>query len=67
MKGEIRGLKVGRYWSHDDSTILIVRNSDDGVIVEVADFDADIFYAFVIDDDETTFAFGHISEEQKEN
>jgi len=52
MKSEIRRLKAGRYDSPCESVRLQLRTSDEGVIVEIADSDADIFYAFTIDNDE---------------
>jgi len=52
MKSEIRGIKAGRYYSPCESVLLQLRISDEGVIVEIADSDADIFYAFTIDNEE---------------
>jgi len=51
MKSEIRRLKAGKYYSPCESILLQLRISDEGVIVEIADSDADIFYAFTIDDE----------------
>jgi len=51
MKSEIRRLKAGKYYSPCESVLLQLKTSDDGVIVEMADFDANIFYAFTIDDE----------------
>lgn len=70
MKGEIRELKAGNYYSKDGTLLLKINKSDNGVIVEIADFEADIFYAANIDGKEVRFEFGHISSEinkEKEN
>ena len=62
MKGEIRGLKTGSYWSEDDTALLRIRRVDDGVTVEIADLDADIFYEFVVDEEGiVTFTWGQAS------
>lgn len=63
MKKEIRGLKVGDYWSEDKSTLLRVRCSDEGVIVEIADTVVDMFYAFTVDPNKHThkFEWGQVS------
>lgn len=59
MKGEIRNLKTGEYWSNDDSCFLRIKKTDCGVSVELVDQDADIFYEFVIDEGKTKkFDFG---------
>ena len=59
MKGEIRGLKSGDYWSSDESCLLRVKKTDDGVSIELLDEDADIFYAFILEKGVTkNFEFG---------
>lgn len=62
MQGEIRGLKSGTFESADESTFVRVRKTDQGVIIELVDRDADIFYAFTINEkQETTFEWGQAS------
>jgi len=62
MKSEIQGLLAGKYCSPDGSAFLRVRKTDKGVIVEVVDEDADIFYAFTVDEKKKTeFEFGQAS------
>lgn len=65
-RGEIRGLKVGDYYSPDGSALLRVSRKDDGVVIEVADFDADIYYEFVVDRDDAHFVWGSIASDQEE-
>lgn len=65
MNKEVRGLKAGTYESPDGSAFLRVRRTDQGVIIEVVDQDADIFYAFTVDEkQETTFEWGQASTAQ---
>tara|TARA_B100000614_G_scaffold262909_1_gene300922 strand:+ start:424006 stop:424203 length:198 start_codon:yes stop_codon:yes gene_type:complete len=62
MRGEIQGLKAGTYYSEDESALVRVSMHDDGVIIEVADFDADIFYEFVVNEKgETKFNYGQVT------
>ena len=58
MKGEIRGLRAGSYQSKDGSFELRVSKTDSGVMVELIDFDADIFYAFTLDNKVVKSEFG---------
>lgn len=53
MKNEIRGLQAGEFVSDDESCRLIIRRTDNGVVIELLDEDADIFYAFTVDKTET--------------
>jgi hypothetical protein len=61
MKGEIRGLKAGEYLSKDGSLLLRVSRKDDGVLIEIADFDADIFYAANVNDSKAKFEWGTVT------
>lgn len=62
MKDEIRDLKAGTYTSEDGSAFLRVRKTDDGVIVELVDEDADMFYEFTINEHKKTkFTWGQAS------
>lgn len=61
MKGEIRGLKAGEYLSKDGTLLLRVRKMDSGVTIEIADFDADIFYAANVDGKEVKFEWGNVT------
>jgi len=63
---EIRGLKAGEFYSPDGTALLRVSRKDDGVVIEIADFDADIYYEFVVDKDDAKFAWGSIASEQEE-
>jgi len=47
---EIRDLMAGKYLSPCESVQLRVKRSDDGVIIELADFDSDIAYEFTVDE-----------------
>lgn len=67
MNKEIRGLKAGSYYSQDGTALLRVTRKDQGVIIEIADFDADIFYEFVVDDDQANFSWGKITVPQQED
>jgi hypothetical protein len=65
MKREISGLRSGTYESKDESVFLRVRKTDEGVIIEVVDRDADIFYAFTITEkQEHGFEWGQLSTAQ---
>ena len=67
MKKEVRGLQAGLYWSEDDSAALRITCHDDGVRIEVGDFDADIFYKFTINEkQEAKFIWGQIASEEGE-
>lgn len=62
MKGEVRGLKSGTYFSKDDSCLFKVSKNDLGVKLEMADLDADIFYEFVIDEEgKVNFNWGQVN------
>lgn len=61
MKGEIRGLKAGEYLSKDGTLLLRLKKTDNGVMIEIADFDADIFYAANVDGKEVKFEWGHVT------
>ena len=61
MKGEIRGLKAGEYLSKDGSLLLRISREDKGVLIEIADFDADIFYAATVDDEKAKFEWGTVT------
>lgn len=61
MKGEIRGLKAGEYLSKDGTLLLRLKKTDNGVTIEIADFDADIFYAANVDDKEVKFEWGNVT------
>jgi hypothetical protein len=61
MKGEIRGLKVGEYLSKDGTLLLRLKKTDNGVMIEIADFDADIFYEANIDGKEVEFEWGNVT------
>lgn len=61
MEKEIRGLQAGDYCV-DDSVFLRVRRTDEGVIMEIVDREADVFYAFTVNENqETKFEFGQAS------
>ena len=61
MRGEVRNLTTGSYLAEDESAMLRVSVKDNGVVIEVADFDADIFYEFVVDEKgDATFDYGQI-------
>lgn len=62
MKNEVRGLKAGEYVSNDGTLMLRVSRNDNGVLVEIADMDADIFYAVRVDEkDNAKFDWGHVT------
>lgn len=62
MKSEIRGLKSGEYYSKDRSLLLRIYKNDNGVVIELADKDADIFYAVGIDEKgKSNFEWGSIT------
>jgi len=62
MKSEIRGLKAGSYYSKDETLLLRISKSDNGVIIEIADMDADIFYAVTVDENSKThFEWGNVT------
>jgi len=61
VKSEIRGLKAGVFYSKDETIMLRIKKHDNGVVIEVADKDADIFYAVTMDEKgKTNFEFGNI-------
>ncbi|MGZ8887733.1 MAG: hypothetical protein ACXW1A_05660 [Nitrososphaeraceae archaeon] len=53
MKKEIRDLQSGDYWSPDESCLLRIKKTDDGVSLEVLDKDSDIYYAFTVENGQT--------------
>jgi len=62
MKREIRGLKAGRYWSEDGTVVLRLVKSDKGVLIEIGDLDADIYYSVEIDENsKPKFEVGQIT------
>lgn len=62
MKSEIRGLKVGEFYSEDDSLLLRLSRRDNGVVIEIADMDADIFYTVTVDENGiTNFDWGNVT------
>ena len=62
MLSELRGLKAGEYYSKDKTLLLKVTRSDNGVSLEIADFDADIFYAVTVDENnKTKFEWGNVT------
>lgn len=62
MTGEIRGLKTGVYWSKDESCFIRISRNDTGVSIEIVDWDADIFYAFSVNEkQEMKFEWGQAS------
>ncbi len=62
MKSEIRGLKAGSYYSKDETLLLRVSKTDNGVLIEIADMDADIFYAVTVDEkSKTKFEWGNVT------
>jgi len=61
MREEIRDLKAGEYPSKDGSLLLRVKKTDSGVLIEIADFDADMFYAAQVDGDKVDFEWGHVA------
>jgi len=62
MKSEIRGLKAGSYYSEDETLLLRVTKSDNGVLIEIADMDADIFYAVTVNEkSKTKFEWGNVT------
>jgi hypothetical protein len=61
MKKEIRGLEAGTYHSEDGTLLIRVSRKDDGVLVEIADMDADIFYAAKIDGGKAKFEWGNVT------
>jgi hypothetical protein len=61
MKSEIRGLIAGDYYSNDGSLLLRIFKKDDGIAIEIADMDADIFYAAKVNDDKVKFEWGNIT------
>ena len=67
MNGEIRDLKAGTYWSEDGTALTNIKKIDNGVIIEIADLVADVFYEFVINEKgKTVFNCGQVSKTQKE-
>ncbi len=61
MKSEIRDLQAGHYLSSDGSLLLVLKKTDNGVSIEIADYDADIFYAANVNDKNCKFEVGSIS------
>lgn len=62
MKSEIRGLKAGEFYSKDETLLLRIIRNDNGVIIEIADMDADIFYAATVDENgKTSFEWGNVT------
>lgn len=61
MKKEIRGLEAGTYYSEDETLLIRISRKDDGVLVEIADMDADIFYAAKIDGGKAKFEWGNVT------
>ena len=67
---EIRGLKAGRYFGSDGSSVVIVSRSDESVTIEVADIEADSVYKFDIPfdaelNDEVPFQFQTLNEQRQ--
>ncbi len=59
MKREIRGLEAGQYFSKDKSLALCVSKTDDCVVVELFDFDADVSYTVKVDKSKADFSCGY--------
>jgi len=67
MKGEIRGMKAGKFWSEDDSSFITIKKNDYGVMIEIADLEADVFYEFTVDEEgKTNFTWGQVSQSHEE-
>jgi hypothetical protein len=47
--------------SEDGTLLLRLKKTDNGVMIEIADFDADIFYAVNVDDKEVEFEWGNVT------
>ena len=63
MKTEIRGLPAGYYYSDDGSILFKICKTDQGAHIEVADFDGNVFYAAIIDENgKTKFECGQITQ-----
>lgn len=61
MKSEIRGLPSGDFFSKDESILLRIKKTDNGVIIEFADFDADTYYSATIDENrKCKFEWGNV-------
>jgi len=62
MKKEIRDIKAGMYWSDDDTLVFKITKNDSGVLFEIGDIDADIFYAVRINEKgKANFEWGNIT------
>ena len=50
MKNEIRDLLVGRYCANSEEDVFLnISKTDDGVLIDLVDREADIYYSFLID------------------
>lgn len=68
MKGEIRDLKTGVYHNKDGSAALKISKTDQGVRVELIDFEFDLWEAWTLADEEVTaFEWGSIRSAQEED
>lgn len=65
MKKEIRNLKAGQYLSKDGTLCLNIKMHDDGVLIEIADKDADIFYTAIVNGNKAIFKYGSVSDVTK--
>lgn len=72
-KGEIRGLKAGTFFANTDESVLLrISRTDNGVVIELVDIEADSVYKFGVTSDaennsEIPFKFNSLSEITERN